>query len=147
MAHKSTGKPVGRPPIEIDKDQFEKLCAIFCTEEDIANIFDCNIDTVSAWCERTYGQNFSEMYKKLSSRGRASLRRYQFAQAKKSPAMAIFLGKNYLGQTDKDDIDKQIAEQELQVKKQLAQELNGDGGEIKIQIVRAGNKLEEDDDE
>ena len=35
-----------------------------------------------------------------------SLRRLQFRMAEKSPAMAIWLGKQYLGQTDK--IDQQI---------------------------------------
>ncbi len=53
------------------------------------------------WCERTYGMNFSECLKKFGANGRISLRRMQFKLAQKSPAMAIFLGKQYLGQTDK----------------------------------------------
>lgn len=36
--------------------------------------------------------------------GRASLRRKQFAMAEKNPAMAIWLGKQYLGQADKKEI-------------------------------------------
>lgn len=37
--------------------------------------------------------------------GLTSLRRTQFRLAEKNAAMAIFLGKNYLGQTDKQEID------------------------------------------
>ena len=34
---KRTNNPrMGRPKIEIDKDQFEKLCNIQCTKEEIA---------------------------------------------------------------------------------------------------------------
>lgn len=36
--------------------------------------------------------------------GRVSLRRVQWAHAEKNPAMAIFLGKQYLGQSDKQEI-------------------------------------------
>lgn len=40
--------------------------------------------------------------------GKMSLRRTQFALAKKNAAMAIFLGKNYLEQTDKQDITASV---------------------------------------
>lgn len=100
MARKPTGKPNGRPPKEIDETIFRKLCQIFCTEEEIANIFECSTDAVNSWCNRTFGETFAETYKKLSAEGKASLRRIQIKQAEKSPAMAIWLGKQYLGQTD-----------------------------------------------
>ena len=100
MARKPTGKPNGRPPKEIDEQIFRKLCRIFCTEEEIANIFECSVDAVNSWCQRTFGETFADTYKKLSAEGKASLRRIQFEQAKKSPAMAIWLGKQILGQSD-----------------------------------------------
>ena len=40
--------------------------------------------------------------------GKTSLRRTQFALAKKNAAMAIFLGKNYLDQTDRQDISQSV---------------------------------------
>jgi len=40
--------------------------------------------------------------------GKMSLRRTQFALAKKNAAMAIFLGKNYLEQTDRQDITASV---------------------------------------
>ena len=93
-------KKRGRPKIEIDKKQFESLCGLHCTEEEIAGHFGCSADTIQRWCERTYGENFAETYKKYSVLGNISLRRWQFEHAKKSANMAIWLGKQYLGQKD-----------------------------------------------
>lgn len=101
MGRKPTGNPTGRPRKEIDEKQFKNACAMQATLEEIAGFFDCDEDTVNAWCKRTYGETFSVVYKKFSAPGKMSLRRYQFELAKKNAAMAIFLGKNMLGQTDK----------------------------------------------
>ena len=90
----------GRPKKEIDKKIFENLCGLQCTLEEIAGVFDCSADTIERWCKREYGETFAETYKKHSSKGKMSLRRIQFKLAEKSAAMAIFLGKNYLGQKD-----------------------------------------------
>lgn len=91
---------MGRPPVEIDVKIFENLCSIFCTLDEIAGVFGCSADTIERWCKREYKTTFAEAYKKASGKGRMSLRRMQFKLAEKSAAMAIFLGKNYLGQTD-----------------------------------------------
>ena len=92
--------PRGRPRKEISQEQFEKLCGLQCTLDEIASFFKCSNDTIENWCKRTYQQNFSDIYKIHSAVGKISLRRYQFKQAEKSTAMAIFLGKQYLGQRD-----------------------------------------------
>ena len=94
---------MARPRIEIDKDDFEKLCGLFCTLDEIAGFFDCSEDTIERWCKRTYGESFAETWKKKSSRGKISIRRNQMNLSKKNAAMAIWLGKNYLGQTDAED--------------------------------------------
>ena len=90
----------GRPKKEIDKKIFENLCGLQCTLEEIAGVFDCSVDTIERWCKREYRETFAEVYKKHSAKGKTSLRRIQFKLAEKSAAMAIFLGKNYLGQKD-----------------------------------------------
>ena len=90
----------GRPKKEIDKKIFENLCGLQFTLEEIAGVFDCSADTIERWCKREYGETFAETYKKHSAKGKMSLRRIQFKLAEKSAAMAIFLGKNYLGQKD-----------------------------------------------
>lgn len=56
--------------------------------------------TLTRWCRDTYGMSFSEIYAIKRGSGKISLRRAQFELAKKNAAMAIFLGKQYLGQSD-----------------------------------------------
>lgn len=91
---------MARPKKEIDQDQFEKLCGLQCTEAEIMGWFDITDKTLTRWCKDTYGESFSEVYAKKREKGKISLRRAQFRLAEKSASMAIFLGKNYLGQKD-----------------------------------------------
>lgn len=92
--------PAGRPSKTIDQEQFEKLCAIQCTKEEICGWFDVTDKTLDAWCKKTYNENFSVIFAKKREKGKISLRRSQFRLAEKNAAMAIFLGKQYLGQKD-----------------------------------------------
>ena len=77
------------------------MLAIQCTQAEVCYFFNTTDKTLSNWCKRTYGTDFSECLKRFGAQGRISLRRAQFKLASKSPAMAIFLGKQFLGQTDK----------------------------------------------
>ena len=90
----------GRPPKEFDRELFEGFCGIMCTEEEICGLFKTTDKTLNNWLKRTYGMNFSEAFKRFSAKGKYNLRRWQFNLAKKNAGMAIFLGKNYLGQRD-----------------------------------------------
>lgn len=96
---------MARPRKEIDSDQFEKLCGLQCTLAEIAGWFDCSEDTIERWCKRTFGKGFADTFKTHSQSGKISLRRFQFKIAEKNAAMAIFLGKQYLGQKDEPDIN------------------------------------------
>lgn len=98
-------RKLGRPLKEIDRVQFEKLCNLQCTLLEIAGFFNCSDDTIERWCKRTYKTTFAECFKTFSQSGKISLRRTQFKLAERSAAMAIFLGKQYLGQTDKTEMD------------------------------------------
>ena len=91
---------MSRPRKEISAEQFEKLCGLQCTLSAIAGFFDCSEDTIERWCRREYEISFADAFKKYSASGKMSLRRYQFDLAKKNASMAIFLGKQYLGQRD-----------------------------------------------
>lgn len=87
---------------EIDQVQFEKLCGIQCTQLEIACWFLCSDDTIDRWCKRTYGKKFAEVFNEKRKRGAISLRRMQWQTAEKgNVAMQIWLGKQYLGQSDK----------------------------------------------
>lgn len=97
----------GRPLKEFDKKTFEDLVSLGCSQEEVCWFFrdengkPANIDTLSRWCKRTYGMTFQEYIKKVGCMGmKIRIRRNQLKLSEKSAAMAIFLGKNYLGQTD-----------------------------------------------
>lgn len=96
---------MARPRKEIDQEQFEKLCGLQCTEAEICGWFGVTDKTLATWCKRVYNEGFSEVYEKKRELGKISLRRAQFRLAEKSAAMAIFLGKNYLGQRDDPPVD------------------------------------------
>lgn len=91
---------MARPQKEIDSKIFENLCGLQCTLTEIAVVLDCSEDTIERWCKRTYDMSFADTFKKYSAKGKTSLRRMQFKLAEKSAAMAIWLGKQYLGQKD-----------------------------------------------
>ena len=91
----------GRPKKQIDQKEFEKLWFLQCTKQEFCSWFDTTDKTLERWCKETYGMGFSEVFRIKRENGIISLRRTQFQLAEKSPAMAIFLGKNLLGQTDK----------------------------------------------
>lgn len=90
----------GRPRFilnEKGKTMVEKLSALMCTDEEIAGIMDTSVDTLT---NKNNKPTFTEYKLKGQAKGKVSLRRYQFKLAEKSAPMAIFLGKNYLGQKD-----------------------------------------------
>lgn len=115
---------MARPRIEIDTGQFKKLCAIQCTEEEIASWFKCSVDTVERWCKRELHMSFAEAFKTWSADGKISLRRAQFRMAETNCSMAIWLGKQYLGQKEMQEIsllkndDETIKEMEKYFDKQ-----------------------------
>ena len=100
--------PNGRPPIdghtakekERFKAQFEGLCRIQCTEEEICGVLNCDDATLCRWCKTVYGRTFADVYKEKRQGGKASLRRQQFKIAETNATMSIWLGKQYLGQSD-----------------------------------------------
>ena len=75
---------MARPKKEIDQKQFENLCGLQCTLEEICGWFGVADKTLEAWCKRTYGAGFYEVFKQKRGAGKISLR----------------LGKQYLGQKD-----------------------------------------------
>lgn len=110
----------GRPRKEFDKKAFTDLVGLGCTQEEICWFFrdesgkSANIDTLSRWCKREYGQTFQEFYRQNGGIAlKISIRRNQLRLSEKSAAMAIFLGKNYLGQTDAVRVDNADALQRL----------------------------------
>lgn len=97
----------GRPQKEFDKKTFSDLIGLGCDQQEVCWFFrddkgkPANIDTLSRWCKRTFGLNFQDYYRQNGGMAlRIKLRRNQLKLSEKSAAMAIFLGKQYLGQRD-----------------------------------------------
>lgn len=84
----------GRPKFQIDYEAVKKLASIMCTEKEIASFLGCDERTLQR------DEHFVAVYKEGKETGKMSLRRMQWKLAEKSYAMAIFLGKQYLGQKD-----------------------------------------------
>ena len=103
----------GRPRIEIDQKEFESLLSIQCTLEEVTAFFQhklgkCSEDTIERWCRRTYHESFAEVSRKKRSAGKISLRRAGWQLAMRNPSVHIFYCKNYLGMTDKQEINSTI---------------------------------------
>lgn len=86
----------GRPRKVIDYNLVEKLASIMCTQEEIASMLECSVDTLLR------SEKFCELYKKGRETGKMSLRRMQWKLAEKNSAVAIWLGKQYLKQREPD---------------------------------------------
>lgn len=108
----------GRPKKEYDKKTFADLIGIGCGCDEICWFFrdetgkPANIDTISRWCVREFGMTFQEYRRQNGAMAlKIQLRQAQLNLAKKSASMAIFLGKNYLGQADEPSVRENGSEQ------------------------------------
>ncbi len=93
----------GRPRTEIDLDELRKLMALNCTMAEIAAFFGCNKKTI----ERRMNEDdeFAEIIDHGRADGMLSVRRKQFQIMESgNPTMAIWLGKQLLGQRDSFDM-------------------------------------------
>jgi len=89
---------MARPKAKIDLVELEKLCAMQCTDEEIAAFFGVSTKTVE---RRRKVQRFSDVMEQARAKGRVSVRRNLFRLASNgNVAAAIFLAKNLLGYRD-----------------------------------------------
>lgn len=89
---------------QIGLDLVEKLSQFMATDEEIASALSDKNEkiTVDTLLNDNNKESFLEYKIKGQSHGKTSLRSWQFATAKKgNPTMQIWLGRQYLGQTDK----------------------------------------------
>ena len=76
---------------ELDRKQFESLCGMQCSAEELCGWFGCDEATLNTWCMDTYGEDFRSAFDRLAMMGRIVLRRDQVAAAKKNVSMARHL--------------------------------------------------------
>lgn len=91
---------MARPKKEFNRELFEKLCYIQCPKHEICSVLDVDDETLNRMIKDEYTSSFSDAYKKYSDGGKMSLRRMQYKLAEKNTTMAIWLGKQLLGQRD-----------------------------------------------
>ena len=97
--------PGGRPRFQIDFEQVERLAKIQCTQEEIAHCLGCSISVLERSAE------FRRVYKRGLEGGKMSLRRMQWKSANEGNVTAqIWLGKQYLKQRDKHEIEASVYE-------------------------------------
>jgi len=90
--------------VHIDKIQLEQLCKLNCTVEEIGAFFGCNKKTI----ERRMHEDpeLRDIIERGRDMGKLSIRREQFRIMEKGNAtMAIWLGKQYLGQRDRSEVE------------------------------------------
>lgn len=100
MEYVIVDKQIGRPRKEIDWSAFRAMCAVHATHREICCYLGVDDQTLKAHVETEYGRSFREVYEELSTVCKISLRRSQLILAEKNVPMAIFLGKQLLGQSD-----------------------------------------------
>lgn len=112
---------MARPRKEIDKNQFEGLCALQCTKVEICDFFDITDKTLDRWCRETYRKNFSEVFAEKRGKGKISLRRAQYETALRGNAtMLLWLGKQWLGQREPEAVEtKSETEDNESISKEL----------------------------
>ena len=126
---------MARPRKVINQKQFESLCAIQCTEEEICNVLDVSEKTLISWCNEVYGESFSKVFRQKRDLGKTSLRRNQWKQAEKgNTTMLIWLGKQILKQSESPTQDEiklkelELKEKEFALREKLLMKQLEEGG-------------------
>lgn len=95
---KSGETVVGRPRVVIDERTLAGLAAIQCSYVEMAAVLGVD--------ESTLRLHYRDLIEKEREAGKMSIRRAQYQTALKgNVTMQIWLGKQYLGQRDKQDLD------------------------------------------
>src|SRR5882757_1497612 len=82
----------------IDEAELEKLAMLHCSTEEIAAWFGVSTEAIE---QRRKAGDFEKIMQRGKAKGKISLRRTQMRLAEQgNPALAIWLGKQLLGQVD-----------------------------------------------
>lgn len=101
----------GRPQANIDWEVVDELLISGCTGTEIAAFLGIAPPTLYDRCESDNGVKFSEYSQEKKAKGDSLLRKVQFdaAYKDKDKTMMIWLGKQRLGQRDKQEQDIKMA--------------------------------------
>ena len=110
--------------IDIDWAEFEKLCEIQCSAEEVAFWFHCSVDTIENRVKEHYNESFSVIRAQKAVRGKVAIRRGLFALGLKGNLGAlIWLSKQHLGFAEKleQKLDNQDASKDSHIEKLSSQ--------------------------
>ena len=83
---------------KLPTDKVEQLASFGCTNREIASYFECS--------ESLLSKSYSSFITKGRDKGKIRLRQLQYKAAERgNTSMLIWLGKQILGQTDKQEIE------------------------------------------
>jgi AraC-like DNA-binding protein len=87
---------------EVNINQVVYWIGLQATMDEIAGSFNISPDTLDRRLREEFGMSFAVLKKRMGDggQGKLSLRKYQFDQARNNSTMAIWLGKQWLGQKD-----------------------------------------------
>jgi hypothetical protein len=107
---KSKNPKMGRPKKPIDWTELDKLLAIHCTQSEVCAWLDISDETLNVRCKKEKGMTFLEYSRQKTKVGKMSLRRRQYTKAVEegNTTMLIWLGKQWLDQTDKAEYKAEI---------------------------------------
>ena len=92
----------GRPKKQIDLEQMKKLLALQCTKLECASFFEVSKPTLDARLRDAGFEGFQDFADIYRQSGKISLRRHQWKSVEAGHVgMQIWLGKQWLGQTEK----------------------------------------------
>ena len=91
-------KKKGRKPVDVSGDKVEMLSRFGCSTVEIARLHNCS--------ETTIRTKFREEIERGRENMRIKLRQLQWKQAELgNTSLLIFLGKQYLGQSDRNELE------------------------------------------
>tara|TARA_Y100000296_G_C5114814_1_gene227137 strand:+ start:260 stop:703 length:444 start_codon:yes stop_codon:yes gene_type:complete len=134
----------GRPKSEIDFGVVERLAGIDCTEPEISAVLGISYSTWKR--HKKADPQLSEAVIRGRYIGKMSLRRLQWETALGgNPAMQIWLGKQRLGQSDKQQIEQHQVEQLVIVTDRANKRTNGSVHESsEVSGTGSGEKIRKD---
>jgi len=106
----TTGRPSKKSDAKLDwKQAVEDLCPWY-TAAYIAEKLGVDEDTLINWIKSEYHTNFSGLrdQKRQNQFSRLAKVQLEVAMEDRNPTMLVWCGKQYLGQTDKQDIKQNI---------------------------------------
>ena len=139
-------RKVGRPKIELNLGELERLSRLNCTMPEISAYFDIPLRTLED--KFTNEPEVRKAIEKGRATGMLSLRRkqIQIMEETNNSTMAIWLGKQMLGQTDRQEIRQDINIEErkvLDISKLSDDDLNTIERVLKHAVVESSESRED----